>query len=657
MEPELSMDSGDTVKKVKSNRVLSTSGYTRPSSYIAPGPVRRLLSHGHLLVPLGVAVVITSFLLLRYCESPLQPYGSGGAHYIEHVERLKVVKLWRQYQGGSLWEFLFQSDGPEYPPLLHLLTLPIGAVTGHSGEAILWTGLLWFFLLTVAVSSVASLITGQKRAAAAAATGTLLLPAAHGFATRYYYDLPMTALLWVAVALALGMGKRKPIIGGLLTGFVLFMAALVKWTALPFGSLMIGGALLTNGRNCDQNWVKRLWKRTIALACIVATMSLLTLWFLSGSSKSFINMSGMFPSDPQVLELNAFINKLISSPILYTLFRMPSSLMVLLSSVSIIRFIFYPLRLITSIFSPALTLPMLFLVFLWLLRKRRGLPLVLATVLGQLAFLILCVPVLDDRFALTLAPALVIAAACGWRNLKPSAQRVSAILIVAMGIWVAWDFHLGEPSLLNSARLLVSNPPARLSICMRGFGLASSVEQRGWSRADEQKDNRTAFRETLWEVVTECRVQSFGVTKKEIIEDKGILEGVGDTIWWTYRRLLAEVEGADVAATAFLNVPFCMDDGMESPGKRLGCGNWISDPFAPGCIEVESPHPKMLELALSPIDSDATPKLPRCLKEESWELLAYVADPDGGKGAAVWMPKGSKVCPALREDTIVPIGH
>jgi len=43
--------------------------------------------------------------------------------------------------------------------------------------------------------------------AAPAAAATLLVPAAHGFATRYYYDLPMIALLWLGVACVLAAGQ------------------------------------------------------------------------------------------------------------------------------------------------------------------------------------------------------------------------------------------------------------------------------------------------------------------------------------------------------------------------------------------------------------------------------------------------------------------
>lgn len=97
---------------------------------------------------------------------------------------------------------------------MHLVTTPLAAMGGHTDIAAQRSSILWLFLLAAAVGATAWQFSRDRLVAAAAATGTLLLPALHAVATRYYYDLPFTAALWALVAAALATWDRRPIVGG-----------------------------------------------------------------------------------------------------------------------------------------------------------------------------------------------------------------------------------------------------------------------------------------------------------------------------------------------------------------------------------------------------------------------------------------------------------
>jgi hypothetical protein len=187
---------------------------------------------------------VISLLVVVRIFGGLQPYGVEGAHYIEHAERMTVFGAWdrvSQIEGASVADEL---DGA-FPPLLHLITIGLGVFTGHSAERIALTGLLWLWALAAALGCTAWQFTRSRFAAGAAACGALMLPAAHGFATRYYYDLPMTAVLWAMVPVALATWDRRPVAGGLAVGAIWLAADLIKWSSLPFGAFLLLAVAVT----------------------------------------------------------------------------------------------------------------------------------------------------------------------------------------------------------------------------------------------------------------------------------------------------------------------------------------------------------------------------------------------------------------------------
>ena len=124
-------------------------------------------------------------VLGRILLQPLQPYGDGAAHYIEHVVRVELVELLRSAEGGPLSKLSLADQAVlSHPPGLHLFTGLLGEFTGQGAGGVLWTGLLWLFLLALAAGDLARSLGASTSSARFVALATALLPAAQGAASR-----------------------------------------------------------------------------------------------------------------------------------------------------------------------------------------------------------------------------------------------------------------------------------------------------------------------------------------------------------------------------------------------------------------------------------------------------------------------------------------
>ncbi|HCP45812.1 MAG TPA: hypothetical protein DIU15_07210, partial [Deltaproteobacteria bacterium] len=66
---------------------------------------------------------------------------------------------------------LVDADGA-FPPGMHLMTLPVGAIFGHGTEVALLTGPFWLVVLALSVGAVAALVAqGRGRGAGDGAGG------------------------------------------------------------------------------------------------------------------------------------------------------------------------------------------------------------------------------------------------------------------------------------------------------------------------------------------------------------------------------------------------------------------------------------------------------------------------------------------------------
>jgi hypothetical protein len=554
----------------------------------------------HLDLPIAVAVGVSAMVLSRIYGTGLQPYGSDSAQYIEHLTRLETLDVWRDPLRSGV-EFLRQADG-SFPPLMHLLTLVLGFFSGQAAQQVLWTGLIWLFLLAGCVAWVVRSISGSSRATSAAFCGVLLVPAMHGMACRYYYDLPMTAMLWFATALAFATWHRRPLVGGVLVGVLLCAANLVKWTALPFGLIMVAAvpllALVEDGEQRKARFLKSLG----ALLVSIAVMALLCTGFihLVGPFDSFTAMLGEI-GDNAAHGAPAGVDSVTFFGVLKGIFnrmQMPDA----------VRLSFYPARLLASVFSPLLFALTLAFTAVWLRRGPRGWTAVVAILFGHWLFLILRVPPLDDRFIVTAAPALLIPAAIGWDLLAARLRWALGAAVLVVGFGVGLEFHFNDSP---APRTVMPTRPGtdKLAKILR-WGLADSVDQRGWVRRSTQPHDRAEVREALWEELKQCHVQHFRLSA-----DDPIVGDSGDVYWMRYRTLYAFLEEDQERRTV---PPICND-----------------------------PPPGDTEMALSGVQQGTLPVRPRCITEDLWELERVIQVPGGSRDLAIWAPRGIEVCPAL----------
>jgi hypothetical protein len=457
------------------------------------------LSGGVLLCTL-VTVLLMSVIGWRMAAEPMQVYGDGAAQYIEHSARLEIQQALSGHQGNLLSSLQLADETlVSHPPGLHLATIAavLGAVT--SAEASLWTAPLWLLLLALALAWVARQLSGNSgRAASAAFIGTLLLPAAHGAATRVHYDLPMTALLWGCVATLIWAVRSRPVVGGIATGLLFILATQIKWTAAPFAVFMLCGAWLSALRPKSSASMRRA---QVAAFISAAVGGGVVLAYLSTKPTSFAAGS---------LALEGTLAAGQSLP-------------------------WYLLSLVTSVYSPIGSLLLAPLLFLWAKSDRRAAALISCTVVGHLAFLVPFVTRPDERFLLTLAPALVLAAALAWSNLNPQLRRRgAATILVLLGV-VALEFHLVPGSLGLQQGELLPRHASTPALGSRGPFLADSFERRGWSSRTSTPPDHSDLREVLWSALEACNPMELAVEEGP--------SASGDVWWFRYRSKLAELQG------------------------------------------------------------------------------------------------------------------
>jgi hypothetical protein len=499
-----------------------------------------------------------------------------------------------------------------YPPLLHLLTLGLGGLTGHGVEAAVGSGVFWLLILALSIAKLARLLDPESSSLQAVVLAVILTPALHAVTTRYAYDLPMTALLWAGLAMvasASPVDGRGAWIRAGVGGLLLAMAALVKWTALPFGLIMLAGLGLGLGR--AHGW--RPTMERLGMAMVVAFVPV-SIFLASGSTSMGAMGAATFqPPVGAALEARPWLQSLIASLPASVGDRVGSMILQLLH-INGERLGFYPGRLVTTVFSPLLAIPLGLGLWTWWREGRQGLWLVGFTVVGHWLFCLLLVPPLDDRFLLTMAPALTLAATLGWLRLDSSIRRYATPAVVVSALWVAGDFHLRSP---DSA--LHIDPGTSLAGSDNGsewpgrIGLSSSIHLRGWVRSDEVQPDRGALREKLWNTVRLCHAPV-------VAGPSALLTAWGDSNWWAYRDLLERAE------LGLQTHPDPLIRYLELRGQTPDTG----------------PRPQLL-LTPEPLDAFGPPEI--VPDHQVWETLGRLPDPEGGPGVRVWQLRSGGVCP------------
>ena len=184
---------------------------------------------------MAIVGLVATMMGVRLWQHPMEAYGDSAAQYIEHLARVRMLERIQSGLSGGPLEQLVALDGL-YPPGLHLVEVAFGGLFGHGATEVLWLGFGWWLVLAMAVGVLgARLAPDVPKAKTACFLAMILVPATQAAALRSYYDLPMTALLWSALAVLVGSSAWR----GVWAGLVLVGAVLIKWTALPFGVVMV----------------------------------------------------------------------------------------------------------------------------------------------------------------------------------------------------------------------------------------------------------------------------------------------------------------------------------------------------------------------------------------------------------------------------------
>ncbi len=540
-------------------------------------PTRRLE------IALGVAapLCVTAIVLRRIHAASMQPYGDSAAQYIEHLARLRVALRLRDLQGAGPLETLLAVDGL-YPPLLHLVTLVIAPLPA---ESVLWTGLIWMGLLALGVGLLVDGLGAGRRAALAAAVAATLIPGLHAASVRYYYDLPMSALLWLGLGLLAAGGWARSAGGGLALG----AAALIKWSALPLGAPLVAGLLAS---------VPRERRPRVLLGTAVGAA--VAGGFVLAGSTSFGAMAGVTFQPPTGAALPEAASALLAA--LPQEIAGPLGAMALqVAALDGERLGFYPLRLAATVLSPLLSVGLIAAAAIWLRRGAPGGRLLAIGAAGHLLFLILLVPPLDDRFLLTIAPGAAIIVGGAWAGCRRSLLACAAAIGAAL--WVAGDFHLpaGTEPLHRDWRQPPEGQRDGSALVVRP-GLSSSRFLRGWGRADEAMSDRRALRAAVWAAVTACGA-------RRVRGPEPALSAWGDDNWWAYQAALGTLRGEPAP-------PRVSGDGPLQAGDLWAAAD-PQDAFGP---------------------VPGTPK--------AWVMLRRVPDPAGGPGVRLWaLPQDVDGCP------------
>jgi hypothetical protein len=507
------------------------------------------MTKGWRIASLSSVITLLAILLTRIQEQPLQPYGTAKVPFVQHGIRLRALNSFEELGSWNPMAIYAAVDG-DYAPGVHLITFLWGAIFGHAAQDIVPSALCWLVLLCACIALVARRLGASQHAAVAAGLFTAVMPCVHGAATIYYYDLPFLSLVWLSVLCLLPRPGAKPLVMGVSAGLAFAAACIAKWSALPLGIPFLFGAMLVGVRGGRRQRV------STGLACLLTIVVLLALVLISSDASLQDTLRSQ--ADSSTTEDSIFGLRTKTGDLLP-------------------RAAYLATHFITGALSPLLALSFLGLGALWLMRDRRGLPLVLLGSLGSISFATLLAADEDERF---LVPAATLLALCAGLTLdrikSPTRARKIAAVVVAIGLLVALDFHHGERAPWNAELVLFAiDAPGKDPARMRGLGAVSSIEALGWNRRDETPDPPHQLLDALAEAFADDTGSTVLITPSA--------EAVGvHSVWFEYRHLLARRTNNKGAATDYAKTGLlCQDYDPLAPYLVMVSGEPLPDCIDP----------------------------------------------------------------------------
>ncbi len=582
-----------------------------------------------MLASLPVSV-LCGIVATRPYDGGLFHHARSGSDWSHHYIRVLMAGELPGLSPTAVLQWLVEGDH-DFPPLIHALGAPAGHLIGHGEHRIALLGLLWVVILALAVGSTVRSLSGSTRLGLAAFSATALLPPFHAASLNYYFDLPMTALIWCCIAALIAGQERWPLLAGTLGGVFLFLAGLAKWSALPMAPPLLLGILLCHRQgqaSALQSWRSRV---KCAVAMGLSTLLLLSAWWRL-STRSWDRMMHMTYGtalDPDSAfgmkqsALQAVLGIIDGLPKLFDPAR----------HLSTEPFAFYSIRGVFCFLSPPLTILLSALFILWLLRSRNSWRLLACTVIGYLCLFTVVIPTLDERFLLTPGPVLLILCLIAWARLSPRTAGSVALLYIGASLWVAWDFH-HQPDSGDVGEGVGPEPDINgefqriwreVSLERSGIGLQSASDaQWGWRRMDDEQPIYLRLREPIWRELGRCKASAI------LVEEQLTRTGLAEGLWWAYRNELARLQGEH----AFHSIQ--------------GFSDRINDVFTGDSLELKDLIWEDRVAALSSYDQTQPglkPAAPGVLAS-GWELRAVIdrGPTEGTSHLAIWTPVGSKLC-------------
>ncbi len=341
---------------------------------------------------------------------------------------------------------------------------------------------VWWVLLALAAGVVAFRIApGRRGAFLATYCATLALPGFGSLGLTFFFDLPMVAMIWLAMA-AWMLLDRWPPLAGLVAGVLLFGAGLVKWTGLPIGGLMLACVAFA-GFVEDRRTGRVVWV-FLGLVIAAATMTAAFVGWQRLGGQSFAHMMQITSG----AKVSAHVTQVELGTWTLTLVDWEAR-----------RLIWYGLRVVTQILGPLVALPLLVAAAVGA-RGRVAWLLALMVVLHVLFYLLL-VPPKDARFLMSAAPALSIAAALGWLRLGRRGGLLAGLTLL-LALVTLFEFHHGRPGRWNGEWPIASGPDDPWSARSLFLDVGDRLTA-GWPKARAG----TPFlseREVLWEGLIAC---------------------------------------------------------------------------------------------------------------------------------------------------------
>ncbi len=541
------------------------------------------------LPSLALLAILACFaiVLSRPYDGALFRGAETGSSWNQHAIRVGALMQSPDTNTNS-WSGWIQQLDQQYPPLLHAIATAASPITGISAEEVGRAMVLWLLAVALGAGLTAWGLTGRSRVAMAAGTATLLVPALAATSLDYYYDLPMTGLLWCSVGTILVSRRKGSVLGGALAGVLFSAACLMKWSAIPQGLPFLFGALAFPLPTLASESKTR---RALITVAALITSGVLLFQFTAISMASWQEMGSVTLGEGQ--ESLSRIGRLFRT------FRIPGPP----------KIGTYLLRTVTALLSPLLAGVVVLGTVQWLRSARPGALLFGLGLAVNAVFLLCFVPPADERFLYPLVPALVLPAVFGWASVRPRLRAAGAVAWIVISLAVIWVVHHGAPGLLNQA--WKTNPQSDYR--GRGLSLDSGDPAVGWFRADDAAD-RDVFapdREELFAYLRSCGGETLVVAQ-------AALQDHADATWWDYRVALQKLHST------------------EDTFARLMIANRRA--LAGSVTEPALPHSSGLLILRN------TPGQDSAVGPSGWRLIGEFK-PQNHPGLTVWGTSDLKRCP------------